>query len=369
MNIPRPATDVAASHALPNSLGTLAFTEYAMIIDARSPHEFAEDHIPGAVNWPVVDDDEFAQVGTRYKTDKEGALAFGAVLAQANMQRHDAQVQRVRDASSAPVLVYCFRGGKRSQAWADHLVTSGLPSERVHRLQGGWKRYRRWVMEQLDTLPSQFKFKVVSGATASGKTRMLAALQQVGEQVIDLEGLAEHRGSLLGDLPGKPQPTQKRFDSLLLESLSKLSNERAVWVESESKKIGRLQIPQSLCDAMRATVPFILEAPMHERVRLCREDYAHYARDPVAMVTQLEPLKPMVGQKTLDHWMQLAQTGQVDALFEALMVDHYDPCYLRTGNSTYARRDQAARIELPSLSEDALRQAAIKLASGSAVSV
>jgi tRNA 2-selenouridine synthase len=353
----------AASPHLCEPLGILPFAAYARVIDARSPQEYAEDHLPGAINWPVVDDDEYAQVGTRYKTDREGALAFGATLAYANMQRYDEAVQGLRTQDDRPVLVYCYRGGKRSRAWGDRLLAMGFEPARVHVLAGGWKRYRQWVRDSLESLPPKLSFRVIAGATGSGKTRMVHALRDVGEQTVDLEGLAQHRGSLLGDLPGLPQPTQKAFDSMLLQALMALDPKRCVWVESESKKIGRLQLPDALCAAMHATTPWIIDAPMHARVKLLQEDYAHYVADPVALVAQLAPLKPLVGGATLERWGELAQAGQVDTLFEALMVDHYDPCYLRTSTRAYAQHAAAPRLQLSSLDTTRLREVARDLAS------
>jgi tRNA 2-selenouridine synthase len=258
------------------------------------------------------------------------------------------------------MLVYCFRGGKRSKLWADNLRTIGYP---VDVLAGGWKRYRQWVRDSLDTLPARLRFKVLAGSTGCGKTRLLHALHAAGEQVLDLEGLACHRGSLIGALPGVAQPAQKQFDSLVLEALRRMDPARPVWLEAESKKIGNLHLPEALYEAMRKTTPLHVSAPMAERVKLWREDYAHFVQDPVGMVRMLAPLKPLVGGAELALWLQLAESRDVDRLFERVMTAHYDPCYDRSTRRSYATLDAAERIELPSLDADRLLERARSLAS------
>ena len=199
----------------PHQLAVQEFASYALVIDARSPHEFAEDHIPGAVNLPVVDDNEFAEVGIQHKTDKHAAYLVGVEYSLRNIAD---QIKPLisRYTPQDRFLVYCFRGGKRSRLWADNLRTIGFE---VDVLAGGWKNYRRWVREGLDTLSRAFNYRVLCGPTGCGKTRLLHELRRQGEQVLELEGLAHHRGSLLGDLPGDPQPTQKLFDSALLDEM------------------------------------------------------------------------------------------------------------------------------------------------------
>ena len=213
---------------LSTPLAPLPFSDYALVIDARSPREYEEDHIPGAVNLPVVDNDEYAEVGTLYKSDQHAAYLIGA---RYSLQNIAAQIQPLisRYGPRDRLLVCCYRGGKRSQVWADTLRTIGFEVDVV---QGGWKRYRAWVREQLDALPAAFSYRVVCGPTNCGKTRLLAELARRGAQVIDLEGLASHRGSLLGELPGRPQPSQKTFDTRLLETLRRVDPARPVWLEA-----------------------------------------------------------------------------------------------------------------------------------------
>ena len=218
---------MAAPHATPPAQPFTAFEPllraalehgYDLVIDARSPREYAEDHVPGSVNLPVVDNDEYAEVGTMHRADTHRAYLIGVSYALKNMsQAIDHLVARYP--KGARMLVYCFRGGKRSKLWFDALSTIGY---KVERLPGGWKAYRAWVREQLQSMPAKYHYHVLCGATGVGKTRLLDALSAVGAQVLDLEGLAQHRGSLIGALPGIAQPTQKWFDSLLLDKLAAL---------------------------------------------------------------------------------------------------------------------------------------------------
>jgi tRNA 2-selenouridine synthase len=341
----------------PHQLEVQDFASYSLVIDARSPHEYAEDHVPGAVNLPVVDDGEFAEVGIRHKTDKHAAYLVGVEYSLRNIAD---QIKPLisRYTPRDRFLVYCFRGGKRSRLWADNLRTIGFE---VDLLAGGWKNYRRWVRAGLEVLPRALSYRVLCGPTGCGKTRVLHELRRQGQQVLELEGLAHHRGSLLGDLPGDTQPTQKLFDSALLDEMRKLDVNRTVWVEAESKKIGNLQLPEALHEAMHISPVVNLDAPMTERVKLWREDYPHFARDPQGMVRKLEPLKPLVGNETLTHWMALATEGRVDELFESVMVLHYDPCYQRSTKRNYGPRPAAMDLALDSLEPAGLEEAVRRL--------
>ncbi len=350
--------DAPPETASPRQLGIREFDQYALVIDARSPHEYAEDHLPGAINLPVVYDDEYAEVGIRHRTDKHGAYLIGVEYSLRNIAD---QIKPLISKYSGDdrFLVYCFRGGKRSRLWADNLRTIGFE---VDQLAGGWKRYRQWVRESLATLPGMFRYEVLAGPTGCGKTRLLAALARQGEQVLDLEEQASHRGSLLGDLPARPQPTQKLFDSMLLASLRRLDPARRVWIEAESKKIGDCQLPDGLFDAMHRSPVTQLTVPMQERVRLWKEDYPHFASDPVAMVEKLLPLKPLVGGETIGSWQALAASGDIDSLFESVMLRHYDPCYQRSTRRNYGGEGAERELHLNGLDSQSLDSAARSLA-------
>jgi tRNA 2-selenouridine synthase len=346
------------SHANPRELNIDEFSTYALVIDARTPHEYEEDHIPGAANLPVVDDEQFAEVGTMHATDPHSAYLVGAQYASRNVADHI----RKRISAYGPdsrFLVYCFRGGKRSRVWADMLRNIGFATDV---LKGGWKEYRRWVRASLETLPSRFEWRVLSGLTGCGKTRLLQALADQGNQVLDLEGLASHRGSLIGAVPGSRQPTQKMFDSLLLDSMRRFDPARPVWVEAESKKVGNLQLPDALFNAMRRTVPLQVTAPLQERVRLLQEDYPHFVDDPEAMVEKLSPLKPLIGGEELGRWQSLAKDRQVAALFERVLITHYDPTYARSHKRSYAgSANQDVVVEVYPTNPESLAAAAADL--------
>lgn len=342
------------AHGRPAPEGVRPFEDYALIIDARTPGEFAEDHLPGAVNLPIVTQEEFAEVGTLHRSDPHRAYVIGAQYALRNVARHIGEVIAQCNPRDR-LLIYCFRGGKRSRAWADPVRNIGF---QVDVLPGGWKAYRAWVRSELARLAGSFSLRVLSGSTASGKTRLLQALAQQGAQVLDLEGLAEHRGSLLGDLPGAPQPPQKLFDSRLRMALARLDPARPVWVEDESKRIGRLQLPDELFEAMRCAPVVRVHAPLAARVGLCRVDYAHFAAAPLEMVHKLRPIRPLVGGKAYEEWLALAEAGEVDALFARLMTDHYDPCYAR---SSLGPRPLLQELHLEGLDEASMQRAASAL--------
>jgi tRNA 2-selenouridine synthase len=326
------------------------FHTYDLIIDARCPREFEEDHIPGAVNLPVVNNEEFAEVGLLHRTDAMGAYQMGACYSLRNIARHIEHTISKHGRKSR-ILVYCFRGGKRSKVWLDVLDTIGY---RAERLKGGWKEYRRWVNEQLQTVPAGFRYLVLSGPTACGKTRLLTALERIGAQVLDLEGIAMHRGSVIGAVPGKEQPSQKMFDSLLLRRLSEFDPAKPVWIEAESKKIGERQLPDALLDTMRKSATIAIDAPMPQRVLLCREDYRHFEDDPKALIDRLAFLRPLIGGQEFADWQMLAETHQVAELFERLMRNHYDPTYRRSILRNYPDIDAAPKVTLEQLSVEAL---------------
>lgn len=321
------------------------FSAYDLIIDARSPMEYQEDHIPDAINWPVANNEEYAEVGTLHRTDKMGAYRIGARYSLINIARHIAE-DLPKYLERSRILVYCFRGGKRSKLWVDVLEAIGY---KVDRLTGGWKGYRRWVNSALEHVPTLYKYHVLSGPTGCGKTRLLTALQQVNAQVLDLEDIASHRGSVLGSLLGVRQPSQKYFDTLLLHRLSSFDPARPVWVEAESKKIGNVQLPVALLNTMRCGLTIQIETDMSQRVALCREDYRHFEDDPHSMLERLAFLRPLVGGAEFSVWEELAEQRQMPELFERLMRNHYDPAYRRSVLRNYPAIDASPPIVLVDL--------------------
>ena len=333
------------------------FSDYDLIIDARSPREYEEDHIPGAVNFPVVDNEEYAVVGTLHRTDKMGAYRIGVQYSLKNIARHiENDLPNYPERSR--ILVYCFRGGKRSKLWTDALETIGY---KVEKLKGGWKAYRRWINEQLTLVPAQYRYHILSGPTGCGKTRLLQALRDAGAQVLDLEDIAVHRGSVLGSVPGMPQPSQKYFDSLLLRQLSSYDPARPVWVEAESKKIGNVQLPETLLSTMRTGLTIRIDAAMTQRVLLWREDYRHFEQDPQGMLERLQFLRPLVGGEEFAAWEALAQDRRMPELFERLMRNHYDPSYRRAILRNYPEIDTAPSVVLDDLSPEGLLNVAASM--------
>ncbi|MBB5406444.1 tRNA 2-selenouridine synthase [Paraburkholderia sp. RAU6.4a] len=338
-----------------------ALKKFDLIIDARSPREFAEDHLPGAINLPVVFDDEYAEVGTTHRTNPMRAYQIGVAYSLKNIARH-LELPFFRSDRRMSVLVYCFRGGKRSKLWTDALETIGY---KVDRLPTGWKGYRNWVRQTLEEVPAHLQFNVLSGPTGCGKTRLLLALRTAGAQVIDLEDLASHRGSIIGAIPGRAQPSQKFFDSLLLAEISRLDSAKQIWIESESKRIGHVQLPTALFHRMHGGRLFAVETPMRERIAMWRREYPHFERDPTGLVTQLGHLKALVSGATLQKWASMAERREIEALFESIMVDYYDPAYTRSTKQNYLHTEHAIKIQLETLDSSYLANVARRLISES----
>ena len=313
-------------------LAATALAGYDAIIDARSPGEFAEDHLPGAINLPVLDDAERALVGTAHA--EQGAFAarrIGAPLVSANIARHLTGALADRPRTWRP-LVYCWRGGSRSGSLTHVLRQVGWDAVQ---LDGGYKAFRRQVSADLAELPSRLAFRVVCGATGSGKSRLLEALARTGAQVLDLEQLARHRGSVLGDLPGDPQPTQKAFETLLWHALSGFAPDREVFVESESRKVGNLRVPDNLIERMRSSPCLRLEASQAVRIELLTEDYAHLIADAALLHDKLRCLAPLHGHERIAGWEALVNAGDHRALVAELLEKHYDPAYQRSMTRNY----------------------------------
>ncbi len=321
------------------SMDLAALKEFDSVVDARSPAEFAEDRIPGAINCPVLDNEERARVGTIYKqVSPFDAKKIGAALIARNVSFHLENTFLNKGKTWRP-LIYCWRGGKRSGAMAHILREIGWDART---LEGGYKAYRRWVVEQLARVPYSLKFRVVCGPTGSGKSRLLQALARAGAQVLDLEELAAHRGSVLGNLPGRPQPTQKMFESLVLQQLSSFESSREVFVEAESKKIGQLQVPDVLIHQMRGSPCLRLQATTETRVALLMLEYRHFLEDRVLLDAQLECLAGLHGHARIAEWKSL-ETG---TLVRRLLEEHYDPAYQRSIDRNYVRFGEARVINL-----------------------
>jgi tRNA 2-selenouridine synthase len=319
------------------------FTQFDSIIDARSPAEYAEDHIPGAVSAPALDDAERVTIGTLYKQVSQfDARKLGAALLAKNVARHIETLFRGKDSRWRP-LVYCWRGGKRSGAMAHILREIGWD---VNTLEGGYRAYRRWVVQELQRLPDHFQFVVIHGPAGSGKSRYLKTLRRTGEQVLDLEELAAHRGSVLGNLPDRPQPSQKWFESQLLTALAALDPSRTVYIEGESRKIGQVQVPEALITRMRASACILLETDLEARVTLLLEEYRHFLEDPATLGAQLDCLVGLHGRDRIAEWKAIAARGAWREFVERLLVEHYDPAYRRSSLHNFARLHEAEKVRI-----------------------
>jgi tRNA 2-selenouridine synthase len=319
-------------------------TRYDSLIDARAPAEFAQDRLPGAINWPVLDDEERRIVGTLYKQSSAlEARKIGAAMAGRRIASH-IDTQLADKQREWQPLVYCWRGGQRSGSLAWFLSEIGF---RTGQLEGGYRAFRATVRDQLDDLPARLKLVVLAGRTGSGKTRLLQRLAEAGEQVLDLEALACHRGSVLGGLPGVPQPSQKHFDTLVWQALRGFDAGRPVHLESESARIGQLRVPTMLLRRMRENGRSVrVEMPAAGRVALLLEDYAFFAADPERFCALLEPLVELQGRERVLSWQALARAGRWPELFERLMAEHYDPLYDRSMKSHFETLAQAPVLTL-----------------------
>ncbi|MGA1208954.1 MAG: tRNA 2-selenouridine(34) synthase MnmH [Gemmobacter sp.] len=294
------------------------------VIDVRSPAEYADDHLPGAINLPVLDDAERARVGTIYKQQSPFlARKIGAALVARNAARHIEERLAAFDGGWRP-LVYCWRGGQRSGSFGTILSQIGW---RVGVLEGGYKSWRRLVTETLEA-PIAPPVGVLDGNTGTAKTAVLARLAEGGAQVIDLEGLARHRGSVFGEHAGG-QPSQRLFEGRLARALAALDPARPLILEAESARIGALRLPGRLWRAMVEAPRIEIAAPITARAHWLVDAYDDIVADPARLGATLERLRPMHPAERIAAWGALAAAGRYAALAEALMVEHYDPGYAR----------------------------------------
>ena len=296
------------------------------LIDVRTPAEFAEDHVPGALSLPVMSDEERARIGTIYVQQSPFlARKIGAALVARHAAAHIEGPLADREGGWRP-LVYCWRGGQRSGSFATILREIGWRAEQV---EGGYRSWRRLVQRSLYEVALPHRFVLLDGLTGTGKTALLHVLEALGLQVLDLEGLAGHRGSLLGAMPGG-QPAQKGFETALAARLAALDPGRPVLAEAESSKVGDLSLPPSLWAAMRAAPRIEVLARPEARARHLAQAYGDVAADPEALEPLLRQLVPLRGHATVDRWLALRREGRLVDLASALMADHYDPAYLRS---------------------------------------
>jgi tRNA 2-selenouridine synthase len=299
-------------------------SEFDAVIDARSEAEHAEDHLPGAVNWPTLNNEERRVIGTLYKqVNPFEAKKRGAAISARNIAAH-IERELLDTPKHWQPLVYCWRGGNRSGALATILGAIGF---KVTLIDGGYKAYRTAVLADLPAMAQRLRYRVVCGRTGTGKTHLLQALAAQGAQILDLEALAQHRSSVLGMIPGQPQPSQKLFDSRLWAALRALDPAREVYVEAESKRVGNVTVPEALINTMRASPCLTLEMSLPDRVALLLHDYAFFAQDAEFFCDRLATLTELRGRETVGRWQAQARAGHMAEVVLDLLDNHYDPRY------------------------------------------
>ncbi|MGV6812667.1 MAG: tRNA 2-selenouridine(34) synthase MnmH [Brevirhabdus sp.] len=330
------------------TLSDLQALPFDAVIDVRSPSEYAEDHIPGAINLPVLDDAQRAEVGTIYKrVSPFKARKVGAALVSQNAARHLQGPLADHDGSWRP-LVYCWRGGQRSNSFASILQQIGWRAEVI---DGGYRSYRRMVSAMMHETTLPHRVILIDGNTGTAKTAILHALAARGHQVVDLEGLAAHRGSIFGDM-GTGQPSQKAYESAVAGDLNRFDPARPVLVEAESSKVGRLIVPPSLWAAMQAAPRIAIEAPMDARAAHLTLAYRDLAENNARLVAGIEGLRTFHPAERIEAWLIQAHTGQFTELATALMQHHYDPRYAKS--TARAGQEPATTVSFDALDESGI---------------
>ncbi|MCL4108126.1 UNVERIFIED_CONTAM: hypothetical protein GTU68_055826 [Idotea baltica] len=330
--------------------------EFDEIIDVRTPDEFAEDHVSGAINLPVLSNEERVIVGTQYKNESRfDAAKSGAALIYKNLANHLSVHFSGKPKDYRP-LVYCWRGGQRSESLATVLRAI---SWNVAMLDRGYKSYRTHVISYTEQRSSELSFRIINSLTGCGKTRLLHALRDQGAQVLDLEGLANHKGSVFGGDPENPQPAQKRFETLIYDQLATFDAEKTVFVEAESSKIGRLNLPVSLWIKMRESPVTKLESTLPARTEFLRTDYEDWLKNIDRITLTIDRLKSFHSRETILQWKTWAANDEWRALIAALLENHYDRNYNPGGSGHYNIPD--ATHVLPDQSDAAFEQCAADL--------
>ena len=343
---------VAESHPLetvgglvhPHQLEVQDFSAYALIVDARADRDFADDHIPAAVNLPVLSEDQHAEVEAQIAADRDRALQIGAGHARSTMAAHLGPVF----AELAPgerVLVYGAGGDMRGALCADALRDFGYV---VDELLGGWRSYRRWVSAGLTVLPRLFLLRVLGGPVSCGQSRLLTELSRQGQQTLDLMQIAAHYGSLLGPQLDQHQPPQPLFESLLLDALRHRDAWRPLWVMAARATLGALQLPVELFDAIQRAPTYEVTAPMTERITFWSETYPQDAADPLRMVEGFASKVHLIGSVRLIDWRRLALAGQTDSLVEEVLTREDEIAATRSVDAATPRPASRATIHLAS---------------------
>ena len=298
--------------------------KFDTIIDVRSPLEFAEDHIVGAINCPVLSDLERQKVGTIYKKESSfKAKIIGSSLTAKNIAFHIENKFMEKKWSWQP-LIYCWRGGQRSKAFSIVLSEVGW---RTNQLKGGYKEYRNQVIKFLDNIGPKLKITLISGKTGSAKTKILKSIENEGGQILDLEGLANHKGSLLGKIPDLIQPSQKFFESLIFNKIQNLNLKDKIYIEAESSKIGNIHIPKSIWKKMINSPRIEISANVELRAKFLVSYYDYMCNDPTLINPIIKGLKNRLSKKLFDEWTNLIDRKKWFDLTKSFLENHYDPSY------------------------------------------
>ena len=333
------------------SIADLAALPFDDLIDVRSPAEYAEDHVPGAISLPVLSNEERAQVGTIYvQQDRFLARKVGAALVARNAASHLQGPLADRTGDWRP-LVYCWRGGQRSGSFTSILQQVGW---RADVIEGGYKSYRRLVVRALYDTPLPHDIVLIDGGTGTAKTRLLDHIARQGGQTLDLEAMAEHRGSLFGPVSAV-QPSQKTFESRLATALARLDPAKPVFVEAESSKIGRIILPPSLWQPMTRARVLVLEAPLDARSTHLLTAYPDLIADRDRLDEVLGRLVRYHGHDRVEAWRALSRAGAFAALAKDLIETHYDPRYARVSREAPAKVLRLKTLSDAELSETAAR--------------
>ncbi len=320
---------------------------FSEIIDVRSPSEFHDDHIPGAINVPVLSDEERSLVGTLYKQDSFEGKKLGAGLICKNISKMFESVLKYKNKDWQP-LIYCQRGGERSKSVATVLLRTGF---KTNILSGGYKAYRRYVLNELEKLGDKIEFQVICGLTGSGKTKLLSELNKHGLQTLDLEAVAKHYGSLLGQYPSVTQPSQKQFESNLLVAILRLNPEQRVFVESESRKIGNRQIPTVILRKMRNSKCLWIEMTMEERINFLLKEYTHFVENPERFLNIIAKFENYLDKNNFTQLVDAYNKRQWKEFVKILLREHYDPSYLKSINKNFTNFKTAKIFKAENYSE------------------
>lgn len=334
-------------------------SRFSEIIDVRSPSEFADDHLPGAINLPVLSDEQRITVGTLHKSNPFAARRMGAGMISANAAKHLESHFADKGKSYTP-LVNCWRGGMRSNSLAFILRSIGW---RAHVLDGGYKAFRQFSAADLERLlaPAELQLTVLAGPTGVAKTRLLKTLQSQGAQVLDLEGLANHKGSILGLPPNATQPSQKRFETKLWHTISGFDPKRPVFTEAESNRIGKLHCPPALWKKLGLGHIVQIDLPLLKRAAFLLDDYPYFTQDPPHLKELLNKLIKLRGHEQVHQWYQLIDDRRWSDFVASILENHYDLAYRKAGDEKSNYPAPSRSISLPDFSPESLKTAAHQL--------